>query len=169
MSKIDKIDNVLNPVFKWMNNELTEEQASMSIKLIPGNCRYIIFQLDKSLGRQYRGGIFPFFNSSNEKVCTVCDYIIFAEFKKSLYALIIELKTSDQNTLRQLNAGECFVDFVISTVNRVNNTNFSINKRKITIKEFKRKRKPKLQDISYDNNYHHFFEQDKLRIISYLK
>lgn len=171
MSKITLIDYVLHPDFKHNDSQLKEENndVSMSIDLIKDNCQSIIFELDKKLGKEYKGGIFPFFNSSNSKVCKVCDYIIFAEYNNELYALIVELKKGASGTLPQIKAGECFVDYVISTVNRINNTNHNITKRRISIQEVKRKRKTKLKDIEYDSENHHFFDQNKMRIVSFLK
>lgn len=169
MSKIERIDYVLNPDFKINSTELIEQNTSMQIELIKDRCLSIIFQLDKQLGANYRGGIYPFFNSRNSGVCKVCDYIIFAESNNDIYSLIIELKTGDKDTMPQLRAGECFVDFVIATVNRIYKTNYSINKRFVSIREFERKRKTKLRDIEYDENNHHFFEQNKLRIYTFLK
>lgn len=171
MSKITLIDYVLHPDFKCNDSQLKEENhdVSMSIDLIKDNCQSIIFELDKKLGREYKGGIFPFFNSRNSKVCKVCDYIIFAEYNNELYALIVELKKGATSTLPQIKAGECFVDYVISTVNRINNTNHTITKRRISIQEVKRKRKTKLKDIEYDSENHHFFDQNKMRIVSFLK
>jgi hypothetical protein len=169
MGKIQLIDYVLNPNFIVHDNFLEEEQTSMKIELIKDNCQIIIFQLDKKLGREYKGGVFPFFNSQNRDITKVCDYIIFAEYKNNLYSLIIELKKGKSSTLPQINAGECFVDFVISTLNRVNNTNYIIHKRKISIREFNRKRNTKVKDIEYDENFHHFFKQNKFKVIAFLK
>jgi len=156
MSKLSFIDYVLNSDFKINDNYLEEPLVPMKIDLIKDGCRSIVFQLDKQLGREYKGGIFPFFDSSNSQVCTVCDYIIFSEYKNELFALVIELKKSSRGTLPQIRAGECFVDYVISTVNRINKTNYSIIKRR-------------LKEIEYDTNNHHFFNQNKMRIISFLK
>jgi hypothetical protein len=169
MSKIQHIDYVLNPDFKITSTELREDDASMKIDLIRERCLSLIFQLDKKLGANYRGGIYPFFNSRNKNVCKVCDYIIFAESNNTLYSLIIELKKGERDTKPQLKAGECFVDFVIDTVNRIFNMNYTINKRFVSVREFERKRKTKLRDIHYDENYHHFFDQNKLRIYTFLK
>jgi hypothetical protein len=169
MSKIEQIDYVLNPDFKIDASELREEGASMQIDLIKDRCISLIFQLDKQLGANYRGGVYPFFDSRNSDVCKKCDYIIFAESNNTLFSLIIELKKGKRDTKPQLKAGECFVDFVIATVNRINSTNYTINKRFISIREFERKRKTKLKDIEYDEYNHHFFEQNKLRIYTFLK
>ena len=169
MSKIELIDYILNPDFKVTSNELKEDSASMQVEVIKDRCTSLIFQLDKQLGANYRGGIYPFFNNQNSDVCKVCDYIIFAELNNNLYSLIIELKTGKRDTKPQLKAGECFVDFVISTLNRVKRRNIVVHKRFISIREFQRKRKTKLREITYDVNKHHYFEQNKFRIYTFLK
>ena len=169
MSKLAFIDYVLNPYFKINDNYLEELSVPMKIDLIKEGCQSIVFQFDKPLGREYKGGRFPFFDSTNSDVCTACDYIIFSEYKNELFALVIELKKSKKGTIPQIEAGECFVDYLISTVNRINKTNYTIKKRKISIREFQRKRKTKLKEMEYDVNNHHFFDQNKMRIISFLK
>ncbi len=169
MSKIELVDYVLNPNFKIIGNLLEEKDSSMKIDLIKERCQSIVFQFDKKLGRSYKGGIFPFFNSQNSNITKVCDYIIFSEYNNSLYSLVIELKKGKSSTMPQIKAGECFVDYVISTVNRINNSNHTIQKRRISIREFERKRKTKLKDIEYDENNHHFFDQNKFRIVAFLK
>jgi len=169
MHKIELIDYVLNPIFKVNDNFLEEPDSSMKIGLYKGNCQSIVFKFDKKLGKEYKGGIFPFFNNHNSGTCKVCDYIIFSEYKNLLYSLIIELKRGQTSTLPQIKAGECFVDYVISTVNRLNNTSYTIEKRRISIREFERKRKTKMRDIEYDNDNHHFFDQNIFRIVTFLK
>ena len=117
MSWLEDIDYVLNPDFFDTTNELVEESAGMRIQIIKSGCKSLLFKLDKQLGREFRGGIFPFFNSGNQNVCKVCDYILFAEKNNQIFVLIIELKRGRNATLPQLKAGECFVDFIASTVN----------------------------------------------------
>lgn len=170
MSNLALIDNVLNPDFKSKYNTLVEknDDVHMSIDCVTENCQSFIFDFDIQLDKTFCGGFFPFF-SNNKKVKKRCDYIIFSELNGQLFALIIELKAGQQGAMPQLNAGECFVDYVIDTVNRVNNTSLAIEKRKISIREFERKKKTKLKEIEYDQNNHHFFEQNKFRIVSYLK
>jgi len=169
MSKIQLINDVLSPHFKSEEPNLAEESTSMSIELVKDRCTSIVFKLDKQLSSEYKGGIFPFFDRTKSKVCKVCDYIIFAEFKNTLFALIIELKKGNQDTGPQLKAGECFAQFVIATVNRVNNSNYQLEMRKVSIKEYRRKRKTKIRDIEYDSKGHHVFDQQKLRVVSFLK
>lgn len=168
MSNLTLIDNVLNSDFKNKYNTLEEVSANMSIDCVTENCQSFIYNFDIELDKTFKGGFFPFF-SDNKKVKKRCDYIIFSEFNGQLFALIIELKAGRQGAMPQLNAGECFVDYVINTVNRINKTSLTIEKRKISIREFKRKKKTKLKEIKYDKDNHHFFEQHKFRIVSYLK
>lgn len=170
MSNLALIDNVLNSDFKCKYNTLVEKNdgVKMSIDCVTDNCQSFIFEFDIQLDKSFSGGFFPFF-SNNQGVKKRCDYIIFSELKGQLFALIIELKAGQQGAMPQLNAGECFVDYVIDTVNRVNKTTMTIEKRKISIREFERKKKTKLKEIEYDKDNHHFFEQKKFRIISYLK
>jgi hypothetical protein len=169
MSFLTNLDYILNPDFKWNNAYFEEKSASMKVDLVTDGCQTIIFQLDKQLDRKYKGGLYPFFNNGNKNVCKACDYIIFSEHKGDVYALIIEMKKGNHSTSEQLKAGICFVDFVISNLNRVYRTNYKIKVRKISIKDIKRKRKTKIKDISYDENSHHTFDQNKFRTIAFLK
>lgn len=169
MSFLTELDHILNPEFIWSNAFFEEESASMKVELVNDGCTSLIFQLDKPLDRRYRGGLYPFFNNGNANVCKACDYIIFSEYKGTQYALIIEMKKGNQSTSEQIKAGMNFVDFVISTVNRVHSKNYQIVKRRISIKEVKRKRKTKIKDIDYDGNSHHLFEQNKFRTVAFLK
>ena len=93
MSKLALIDYILNPDFKVNDNFLEEPSVSMKVDLIQDRCQSIVFEFDKQLGREYKGGLFPFFNSTKAKVCKVCDYIIFSEYDGNLYALIMIMKT----------------------------------------------------------------------------
>lgn len=169
MSNLPLINDLLNNSFKYDENHLYEEQTNMLINLDKKGCISFIFQFDKQLGKDYKGGIFPFFNTQKQGLCKVCDYLIFSEINKKLFALIIELKLGKQSTSAQLNAGECFIDFIKVTSQRVYKKNIDINVRKISIREFERKRKTKIRDIEYDENNHHFFDQDKFVIRSFLK
>ena len=60
MSKLSFIDYVLNPYFKINDNYLEEPSVPMKIDLIKEGCQSIVFQFDKQLEREYKGGIFPF-------------------------------------------------------------------------------------------------------------
>lgn len=168
MSNLELIDNVLNEQFKNKTNYLEEKAVNMKIKCDTSCCRSFIFKFDIQLDRSYKGGFFPFFSNS-KGVNKRCDYIIFSEIQGKLFALIIELKAGTKGSMPQLNAGECFVDYVINTVNRVNNKSLAIEKRKISIRNFRTKRYTRVRDVKYDQHNHHTFQQTTFRIHSFLK
>ncbi len=169
MSFLIKVNYVLNQDFIWTNSYFSEPSAKMRVNLNNDGCKTLIFQLDKQLDRRYRGGLYPFFNNGNRNVCKACDYIILSEHQGNQYAIVVEMKEGNHSTSEQIKAGLCFVDFLISTVNRVHRTSYSVRKRRVSIKEVKRKRKTKIKDITYDANGHHVFEQNIFRTIAFLK
>ncbi|MBQ9214584.1 MAG: hypothetical protein IJ150_11700 [Bacteroidales bacterium] len=58
-----------------------------------------------------------------------CDYIILCTYKKEFFVVLVELKTSDKNNLtdnfknakKQLDAGEVFIKYILSTFDRIKN------------------------------------------------
>ena len=175
MNKLVMISNILDDFFK--NNTTTalkEKQAGMSVAFIAENQKFLSFKLDKDLDKkEFPRGIFPFFKNKDKekKVCSFCDYIIFSELRGTLYVLLIELKKGKEKVTEQLEAGKCFVEFVISTVNRVYKKNISAQIRKISIREYKmRKDKPKQKQksIRYDGDNFHTFEDSKFYLKKYL-
>ena len=81
---------------------------------------------------------------------------------------MIELKKGRDKVTEQLEAGKYFVEFVISTVNRVHKQNISAEIRKISIREYKKKPKQKQKSIKYDENNFHTFEDSKFFLKKYL-
>jgi len=169
MSNLDYFRNVLSNEFIVNESYLAEAGENMRVDLVKDGCNSFLFNLDKKLGREYKGGIFPFFNSGEPKVCKVCDYIIFAEKAGLVYSLIIELKKGNVGPNPQLIAGECFVSYINLTVNRVYKKDFNLTIRKVSIKEFKRKNRTKIREIDYDENNTHEFSEKKFRIQAFLK
>ena len=168
MSFLDELSYVLNQDFLW-NNSYFEEPDVMRVDVNNNGCQVLTFQLDKQLDGRYRGGLYPFFNNQNSNVCKACDYIMFAEHQGTQYAIVIEMKRGDNSTSEQLKAGLSFVDFVISTMNRVFRKNYTVAKRRVSIKEVKRKRKTKIKDITYNADSHHTFDQSIFCSIAFLK
>ncbi|MFT5667531.1 MAG: hypothetical protein ACI9DK_001729 [Vicingaceae bacterium] len=168
MSFLTDLQYILNSDFIWTNSYF-EEPTIMKVDVNNDGCQVLVFQLDRQLDGRYRGGLYPFFNNGNAKVCKACDYIMFSENEGSFYAIVIEMKKGDNSTSEQLKAGLCFVDFVISTVNRVHRKNYTVESRKVSIKEIKRKRKTKIRDISYNADSHHTFDQSIFRSRAFLK
>lgn len=68
-----------------------------------------------------------------------------------------------------LKAGECFVEYVKATVNRVYKKEFDLVIRKVSIKEFKRKNRTKIKDIEYNEHNIHEFSDEKFRLQAFLK
>lgn len=171
MSKLDYINNILDAYFKTDTlTRLKEDEANMEVELINDGQRFICFTFDKNLSkRDYPNGLFPFFNRGEVGVTKICDYIIFTEQAGTLYILLIELKKGNHNVTKQLEAGKCFAEFVISTLNRVYLQNITPEIRKISVKEIKVRPKQKQKPIEYDNNNFHTFCSSKFRIKSYLK
>jgi len=58
--------------------------------------------------------------------------------------------------MKQLNAAQCFSEYLISTINRVYGTSLKPEIRKISIRERHIKPKQKQKDIEYIENFHTF-------------
>ncbi|VTQ01793.1 hypothetical protein [Sphingobacterium daejeonense] len=160
---------IINPLFVHQENNFNEISAGMKIEIDRRGCKSLVIKPDVELGKEYKGGIFPFFNNKKSGVCKICDYLIFGLENNKIYAILIELKKGDRNTMPQLKAAENFLNFIISTANRLEGKNINVITRKVSIKEIKRKPKTKIKDIEYDSHNHHIFEQNKFHIRSFLK
>ncbi|WP_139959984.1 hypothetical protein [Flavicella sediminum] len=169
MSNIDLFTNVLNSDFVSKENTLEEPKENMKIPLDNSGCNSIVFKFDTQLGKEFKGGIFPFLNRGETGVCKVCDYIIFAEQNGKTFAIVIELKLGKDGTQKQLNSGICISTFIKDTVNRVYNKKIKLIQRKVSIHEFKRKNRTKLKEIEYNENNTHIFTQNTFRVQEFLK
>jgi len=171
MSKLDKISNVLDPHFKETDiTKLKEVKEDMEIIFVSGNQRFLSFSYDKELTRnEFPKGLFPFFNKGEALVNSFCDYVIFSEKEGDLYVLLIELKKGNNNVTKQLSAGKCFTEYIISTVNRVYDLNITPKIRLISIRDRHIKPKQMQKEINYDENNFHTFCSSKFWLKSYLK
>ena len=152
------ISNILDDFFKNNITSVLEEKQN-----------FLSFSMDRTLSeKDFPKGLFPFFNRGLPGVCLFCDYIIFSELKGTLFVLLIELKKGKYNVTKQLEAGKCFVEFIISTVNRVYKQDISPEIRKISIREYKKKPKQKQKSIKYDENNFHTFDDSKFFLKKYL-
>ncbi len=169
MIKISEFDDILESHFKEAATSFEEPSQNMKIEIETGGCAAVVYSFDKSLGAKFKGGLFPFF-AKKKGVCSVCDYIVFAIIGGELYALVVELKKGSGNTRIQLNAAECFVNYIIATLNRIKKQNLTCKIRKISIKNPKiRKKRTKMSIPKYDKDNHFFLESSKFYISSYLK
>ena len=168
MSNLEKINSILHSDFLCTTTELEEKTVKMKIPIISTGCKSLLYKYDKELRKEYKGGLFPFF-AKEQKVCSVCDYIIFAEAKGTLFVLIIELKRGKSQTLPQLKAARCFVDYIISTVNRVNEISIKPEIRLISVHEYNIPKKSiRDKGIKYDKDCHCQFKQRSFEIRKFL-
>lgn len=168
MNIITQIADIIEKQFENRDKRLSEPEADMTINVITDGCQCAIYSFDKKLGKEYKGGIFPFF-AKKEKVNKINDYTIFAEYKGRLYCLIIELKKSKCQTFPQLRAGHEFAKFIIGTVNRINKTKYEPIYRFISIKDVLiLKKRTKAEPVKYDANFHCILRSQRLEVRSYL-
>ena len=168
MSIVNEIAAILHDDFKCKGKKFEEAEAGMKIDLDTEGCQCIIYKYDKKLGKQYKGGLFPFF-AKKEGVCKISDYIVFAERNHKLYCLVIELKRGKSQTLPQLKAAKEFVRYVVNTLNRVNGKSYNPIIRLISIHEINiRKKKTQVTSIQYDANSHYNVKSNIFSLKYYL-
>jgi hypothetical protein len=148
MSKLEIIDSILHESYKDSSGVLVERNTDnkgnafvMQRKIIANkdvNCS--VYRYDNQTD------LFPFFkNHGVSKLKKMCDYVLFIEEGEHLFTYLVELKKGTESAKIQLDAGECFVDYIISTTNRlelklgINENNFHL--RKIRVSESKSKKK----------------------------
>lgn len=169
-NKLLHISNILDDYFKEDNiSKLVETQENMAIDFVSDNQRFLSFSFDKQLSaKEFPKGLFPFFNRGVPGVVSFCDYVIFAEKAGLHYILLIELKKGKDNVTKQLAAGKCFAEYLISTLNRVYGANITPEIRKISIRERHIKPKQKQKDVVYEDNFC-TFSDCKFYLKKYLK
>ncbi len=159
-SNLERLSNILDDFFKEETiSKLQEPKENMFIEFISDNQKFLSFSFDKQPlpKNDFPKGIFPFFNRGTGKVTSFCDYIIFTEKAGNLYILLIELKAGKDNVNKQLEAGRCFSEYIISTLNRVYNLNISPQIRKISIRKTHVTPKPQQRKkVEYLDNLHTF-------------
>ena len=169
MISILELDDILETYFKDPLTAFEEPSQKMKIEIDKRGSQSVMYSFDKQLNSQFKGGLFPFF-SKTKGVCSMCDYIIFAIKDKKLYALVVELKKGLGSTKAQLNAAECFVNYIVCTICRIKKQDIKCEIRKISVKNPKiRKKKTKMTIPSYDEDNHTFLESKKFYLSTYLK
>jgi hypothetical protein len=151
--------------------KLVEDKVNMTVDLLRhGNQRISLYKIDelpKSLKRN-KQRMFPFLNYETKNVTALCDYVIFVSENEKNYALLAELKSGNDRTLTQLDAGECLVKYVIDTANRVNDYHHEVIIRKISIHSKKLKGRTKIKPIIYDENNRAYADCSTLNLKRYL-
>jgi hypothetical protein len=169
-SKLAQISTILDDFFKEDSiTKLQELKEKMVIDFVCDKKSYLSFSFDKQLpANDFPKGLFPFFNRGEAKVTSFCDYIIFTEENNKLFILLIELKKGGSNTTKQLEAGKCFSEFLIATLNRVYGVKINPEIRKISIRARHIKPKQKQKPIEYDSEGFHTFCSSKFWLKKYL-
>lgn len=62
--------------------------------------------------------LFPYFEGGHN-LRRMCDYVLIAEWNEKYWCLLIELKKGKEDAREQLEAGEAFMRFILSTAERV--------------------------------------------------
>lgn len=163
---ITELDNLLVSNFKNSNKNLDEPQEEMSIPIDSKGVAFSSYSFDKIKNGNV---LFPFLNQG-KKMQSMCDYILFCSNNNKLYILLIELKKGKEQVTNQLEAGKNLSQFIISTLNRVNNLKINPQIRLISIRNKNIIRKGKTNcEVKYDKNSFCTFEGNKFVIKEFLK
>lgn len=154
MAFVEDIEEILHQDFSCKETCFEEKSADMLINVDRDGCRSTMYKYDKELGKEYKGGLFPFF-AKNKDVCKICDYIVFAERSGRQYVILVEMKTGKDSAKKQLLAAEVFSNYVIETLNRVKQTAYKPTIRKVSMhKDRMRKKRTKEYGVKYDESSH---------------
>lgn len=155
MAFVEDIGEILHQNFSCKPNRFEERGVNMCIEVDHTGCKSIVYKYDKKLGREYKGGLFPFF-AKNQDVCKICDYMVFAEREGRQYVILVELKKGSENTMKQLLAAELFAEYAVGTLNRVKSTGYKPTIRKVSIHGNRVRRKgTKEYGVKYDEQSHY--------------
>ena len=167
-SFLEDIDTVIHQDFRSSKKRMEECQASMRIDVDHTGCLSSFYSFDKALGKEYKGGLFPFF-APVKGANKVCDFIVFAERANRNYILLIELKKGNSQTFPQLKAANDFINYVIATVNRVCDKVYRPTIRLISIHDIDLPKRPTAPTgIIYDDNNHHIVKSRRFVLKHYL-
>lgn len=151
MSKLDIINKVLNNSYKD-NSGVMKEHSIEVVMDIPIQSRHCIeYSLYKFSEKRYKADHF----AKVTGLAKMCDYFLFVEDNNILYIFIIELKnTSKSSALKQLNAGECFVNYIVNSANRIGENINILDCRVRKIKAKKQVKKKTKCKVDFDNEYY---------------
>lgn len=146
---IDDIRAIFDSTF-WQRvdqNSLVEEnwpdktKTTKPYKKISLTCSFPYLLLKLREGNE----MFPFFQKNTKEIdppknlSLMCDYLVFMQKKDMLYVLFIELKGSDvQHAKDQIQATECFWNFISATASRIGISTDRIKTKKLIIKDSRR-------------------------------
>lgn len=116
------------------------------------NVPYTLYRLEAKKNADF----IPFFNQTDDapkNLRAFCDYVILTECQGRTYVLLVELKSGDAGHAScQLDASQCFVDYLLNTADRIkafNNCDFNkdaVHTVKIVVKPIKTRRTTRIGD-----------------------
>jgi hypothetical protein len=124
-SEVDKIKDILADRYiakdlkeiREKNKDVHGISFNMNRKIVLGSVKeYIIYQFDTSASD--KSDIFPFFKSK-PGLKRICDYCIFVEDNKRFFVFLVELKKGKKSPIPQLEASECFINFILESAKRL--------------------------------------------------
>ena len=127
MDEYDFLNRILDQHYLSPNPEQLEEEGVQTAEIItkPGDkglegyslYRYSLIEED----------FLPFFNDNHDTapkdLKSFCDYILLVPYRGTLYVMLIELKKNNDTVKVQIDATRQFLDYVISTAERIKDKN----------------------------------------------
>ncbi len=153
--QLEKVQKILDAKFLALDQASLVETKGKGMQLnikSSSTLEYCLYRFDPDID-----AIFPFFNKTHDApkgLGKICDFILFVEENTTFFILLIEMKVGNATTKKQLDASECFIEYIIKSAERVGHRLEKAIVRKIGINERpkSRKRPTKMQDLAYDPN-----------------
>lgn len=121
-------------------------------------CEYRLYRFDPN-----NKDIFPFFSTvKGRNVKNICDFFLFVAYHEEIYVLLIEHKSGSGSSNVQLEASECFINYIRSTIKRVGRDD-KCNIIKVRLHILYQKKQNKMSKPQYENGVLCYF-WDKFRI-----
>lgn len=167
-----KVDSLLSTKYKEPLGKLEEIQIGMSLDINDYGKKYLLYSFDKIVKQNKSSkavDLQPYFNA-NKGVKSMCDYFLFCWEKGQLFILLIELKQGEEQVTHQLSAGSVFAEYIVSTLNRVENITINPVIRKISIRDYHIYRKgTSMKSIVYNKESFCTFEGSTFQLLEFLK
>jgi hypothetical protein len=154
MSRLGAINEILHEKYLDGNKFLIESDKDRNgvrfemrrTIVAKAGLNYTLYKFDA------QDSIFPYFKAAGvDNLKKMCDYVIFIEDGNHLFVFLIELKKGSDSAKKQLEAGECFTNYIIATVKRLNTefrvTDANLHFRKIRISESQSKKSTLSRDL----------------------
>ena len=110
----DFIEENQNVLFDEAENGTTILDSEINIDGLTG-CEYRLYRFDPN-----KVDLFPFFSKvKGRNIKSICDFFVFVSYKNTLFAILVEHKSGSGSSNVQLEASECFVNYIKSTLKRV--------------------------------------------------